>query len=107
DVVGQFHMPADADAAQEAIERQFQRRELPADIPDFLIDHTMSVIDFVVASGIVNSKSEARRLTEGGGVYIITEGSKTRVDDPSTLIDPAATPIVQVGKRRFARARQK
>src|SRR5829696_8457004 len=28
DVVGQFHTPAEADAAQEAFERQFQRREL-------------------------------------------------------------------------------
>jgi tyrosyl-tRNA synthetase len=107
EVVAQFHAPADADAAQEAFERQFQRRELPESIPDFAIEHTMSVVDFVVASGIVNSKSEARRLMEGGGVYVITEGNKTRVDDPNTSIDPAEAPIVQVGKRRFARARQK
>jgi hypothetical protein len=44
---------------------------------------------------------------EGGGVYIITEGNKARVDDLGAQIDPMAEPIVQVGKRRFARARRK
>jgi tyrosyl-tRNA synthetase len=107
EIVAQFHSPADAVAAQEAFERQFQRRELPENIPDFAIDGAMSIVDFTVASGIVSSKSEARRLMEGGGVYLITEGNKARVDDPAMLIDPAEAPIVQVGKRRFARARLK
>ena len=93
--------------AQAAFERQFQRRELPEDIPDFVIDQAMSVVDFAVAAGMASSKSEARRIMDGGGVYVITEGSKARVDDPSKLIDPADAPIVQVGKRRFARARRK
>jgi tyrosyl-tRNA synthetase len=106
-IVAQFHSPADADLAQAAFERQFQRRELPEAIPDFPIDQAMSIVEFVVASGIAGSKSEARRLMEGGGVYVITEGNKARVDDPGTLIDPAESPIVQVGKRRFARARKK
>jgi tyrosyl-tRNA synthetase len=107
EIVAQFHSPAEADAAQAAFERQFQRRELPEDIPDFAIDRAMSVVDFAVAAGMASSKSEARRIMEGGGVYVITEGSKARVDDPSRLIDPADAPIVQVGKRRFARARRK
>ncbi len=106
-IVAQFHSQADADAAQAAFERQFQRRVLPEDIPDFAIDQAMSVVDFAVAAGMASSKSEARRIMEGGGVYLITEGNKARVDDPSRLIDPAEAPIVQVGKRRFARARRK
>src|SRR6185295_6669389 len=107
DIVAQFHSPTDADAAQQAFERQFQRRELPEDIPDFAIDQAMSIVDFVVASGMASSRSEVRRLMSGGGVCIITDGNKVRVDDASTLIVPAESPIVQVGKRRFARARQK
>jgi tyrosyl-tRNA synthetase len=107
EIVTQFHSSTDADAAQAAFERQFQRRELPEDIPDFAIEQAMSVVDFAVAAGLASSKSEARRIMEGGGVYVITEGSKARVDDPSRLIDPDDAPIVQVGKRRFARARRK
>jgi tyrosyl-tRNA synthetase len=107
EIVAQFHSLADADAAQAAFERQFQRRELPEEIPDFAIDQAMSIVDFAVAAGMASSKSEARRIMEGGGVYVITEGIKARVDDPTRLIDPADTPIVQVGRRRFARARRK
>jgi len=107
EIVAQFHSPAEAEAAQAAFERQFQRRELPEQIPDFAIEQAMSIVDFVVASGIAGSKSEARRLIAGGGVYLITEGNRARVDDPGTLINPVESPIVQGGKRRFARARQK
>ncbi len=107
EIVSQFHSPADADAAQSTFERQVQRRELPEEIPDFAIEQAMNIVDFVVASGMASSKSEARRLIGGGGVYIIIEGNKTRIDDPATQIDPAESPIVQGGKRRFARARQK
>jgi tyrosyl-tRNA synthetase len=107
EVVAQFHSAADADAARQAFERQFQRRELPETIPDFAIDGAMNIVDFVVASGIASSKSEARRLMEGGGVYVISQGGKARVDDPAMQIDPAEAPIVQVGKRRFVRARRK
>jgi len=106
-IVAQFHNAAAADAAQDTFERQVQRRELPDDIPDVAIEQPMSVVDFVVAAGMTASKSEARRLVAGGGVYIITDGNKVRVDDPATLVDPATEPIVQGGKRRFARARKK
>jgi tyrosyl-tRNA synthetase len=107
EIVTQFHSLADAEAAQAAFERQFQRRELPDDIPDFMIDQAMSVVEFAVAAGMASSKSEVRRIMEGGGIYVITDGNKARVDDPSRLIDPADAPIVQVGRRRFARARLK
>src|SRR5690606_24417490 len=92
-IVAQFHNAAAADAAQDTFERQVQRRELPDDIPDVAIEQPMSVVDFVVAAGMTASKSEARRLVAGGGVYIITDGNKVRVDDPATLVDPATEPI--------------
>jgi tyrosyl-tRNA synthetase len=107
EIVAQFHTPADAAAAQAAFERQFQRGELPEDIPDFAIEAPMSIVDYITVSGMAASKSEARRLLEGGGVYVISGGDKVRVADLGQQIDPADSPIVQVGKRKFARARQK
>jgi tyrosyl-tRNA synthetase len=106
-VVAQFHSPAEASAAQEAFERQFQRGELPAEIPDFPIDRPMNIVDYITASGMASSKSEARRLLEGGGVYVISGGDRVRVADFGKQIDPSESPIVQVGKRKFARARRK
>jgi len=103
DLVGQFHTPADADAAQEAFERQFQRRELPADIPDFPIAAAMNIVDLMVAAGLANSKGEARRLIDGGGVRV--EGEK--VDGYDTSVGPERPVVVQVGRRKFARVRGK
>jgi len=101
DVVGQFHTPADADAAQAAFERQFQRRELPADIPDFPIDASMNIVDLMVAAGLASSKGEARRLIDGGGVRV--EGAKVERYDVS--VGPERPVVVQVGRRKFARVR--
>jgi tyrosyl-tRNA synthetase len=103
DVVAQFHTPADAAAAQEAFERQFQRRELPADIPEFAIDATMNIVDLMAAAGLASSKGEARRLIDGGGVRI--EGAKVESYDAS--VDPQQPVVVQVGRRKFARVRGK
>jgi tyrosyl-tRNA synthetase len=100
-VVAQFHTSADADAAQEAFERQFQRRELPADIPDFPIAAAMNIVDLMVGAGLASSKGEARRLIDGGGVRI--EGEK--VEGYDTTISPERPVVVQVGRRKFARVR--
>jgi len=101
EVVEQFHSVADAGAAQEAFERQFQRRELPADIPDFPITAAMNIVDLMVAAGLASSKGEARRLIDGGGVRI--EGDK--VEGYDILIGPERPVVVQVGRRKFARVR--
>jgi len=101
DVVGQFHAPADADAAQEAFERQFQRRELPTDIPDFPINAAMNIVDLMVAAGLASSRGEARRLIDGGGVRV--EGEKIEGYDVS--VGPERPVVVQVGRRKFARVR--
>ncbi|HEU5099645.1 MAG TPA: tyrosine--tRNA ligase [Roseiflexaceae bacterium] len=102
EVVAQFHTPADADAAQEAFERQFQRRELPADIPDFPITAAMNIVDVMVGAGLASSKGEARRLIDGGGVRI--EGEK--VEGYDTTLSPEQPVVVQVGRRKFARVRR-
>ncbi|HJZ46962.1 MAG TPA: tyrosine--tRNA ligase, partial [Roseiflexaceae bacterium] len=103
ELVAQFHTPADADAAQEAFERQFQRRELPADIPDFPIDAAMSIVDLMLAAGLASSKGEARRLIDGGGVRV--DGEKVEAYD--TTVGPERPVVVQVGRRKFARVRGK
>jgi tyrosyl-tRNA synthetase len=108
EIVSQFHSPADATAAQEAFERQFQRRELPSEIEDFGMTEPMSIIPFITASGMANSNSEARRLTLGRGVHIIfPDGSKRTVESFDEIIDPEQSPVVQVGKRKFKRAKKK
>lgn len=101
EIVGQFHSREAASAAQEAFERQYQRRELPEDIRDFAIDQAMNIVDLMVAAGLASSKSEARRLIAGGGVRVNEE----RLEGPDRMIAPEPPAVVQVGRRKFVRVR--
>ncbi len=105
-IVAQFHNPGDADAARESFERQFQRRELPEQIPDFMIDQPMNIVEFVAAAGLASSKSEARRLINGGGVYLTSSGDTVKISDINQMVDPQDAPIVHIGRRKFVRARR-
>lgn len=99
EVVAQFHAPADAKAAEEAFVRQFVNRELPADIPERRIDAPTPIVDLMVAAGLAPSKSEARRLIDGGGVRVAGE----RVEGYELTLQPGSGVVVQVGRRKFVR----
>jgi tyrosyl-tRNA synthetase len=101
ELIAQFHSPADATAAQEAFERQFQRGELPADIPEHTIGAPTTIIDLLVSTGLASSKSEARRLIDGGGVRVAGE----KVEGYDLTVNPATPVVVQVGRRKFVQVR--
>ncbi len=99
EIVAQFHDPAAAAAAEAAFIRQFVERELPEDIPNFTLEVPTGIVDVLVASGLAPSKSEARRLIDGGGVRVDGE----RVEGYTLMINPGANVVVQVGRRKFVR----
>jgi tyrosyl-tRNA synthetase len=103
-VVGDFHSPEAADAAQAEFEHVFSARNLPQDIPEIAIDASgerILLAKAVVMAGLASSNSDARRLIQQGGVKV--EGEQMR-DINATLATDAADPIlVQVGKRKYAR----
>ena len=103
ELVARFHDAAAAKAAKEAFERQFQRDELPDDIPERRIEadgRTEIPLPNVMAeAGLAKSTSEARRLIKQGAVRIDRE----RVEAESTVLKAGCAHLIQVGKRRFAR----
>ncbi|WP_425394357.1 tyrosine--tRNA ligase [Chloroflexus islandicus] len=99
EIVAQFHDPAAAAAAEAAFIRQFVERELPEDIPNFALEAPAGIVEVLVAAGLAPSKSEARRLIDGGGVRVDGE----RVDGYTLTLNPGANVVVQVGRRKFVR----
>ncbi|MEI7644827.1 MAG: tyrosine--tRNA ligase [Chloroflexales bacterium] len=99
DIVGQFHSPAAAAAAEESFVRQFVQRELPEDIPVFTIHEPTNILQILTASGLAPSNSEARRLILGGGVRAAGE----RVASFDLILSPGADVVIQVGRRKFVR----
>lgn len=96
EIVAQFHSPAAATQGRDAFERQFQRREAPTDMPEYAITAPMVIIDVLVAAGLASSKSDARRLIDGGGVKLNNE----RISSFNQVIEETA--VVQKG-RHFVR----
>jgi tyrosyl-tRNA synthetase len=91
--------------AEAHFQRVFQRGDLPEDMPVIALTGEPALIDFLAAHGLAASKGEARRLIAQAGVRL----NGQTVTDAATRLDAAAVPaeiIIQVGKRRFVRARR-
>jgi tyrosyl-tRNA synthetase len=99
EVVTLFHSADDGRAAEEAFVRQFVQRELPAEIPEHRLAAPTAIVELLVAAGMAASKSEARRLIDGGGVKIDGE----RAAGYDVTLAPGAGAVVQVGRRKFVR----
>ncbi|MGH2609449.1 MAG: tyrosine--tRNA ligase [Tepidiformaceae bacterium] len=95
-IVSEFWGDDAARAAEVNFERTVQRREVPAEMPEFAVEDGQPLLDVVVAAGAAPSKREARRLFEQHAVTL-----------DGTVVD-ATTParsgtVLQVGKRRWLR----
>lgn len=100
EIVALYHGEASAQRAKQEFIDVFSKGRMPAEIPKIEIaDRAMTLLDLVVASQLVASRSEARRLIEQGGVKV-NEMKKT--DATETIAIDNET-VLQVGPRRFAR----
>lgn len=109
DIAGFYHGAEAATAAQAEWERRFSGNQDPTDIAEFpvpaaeLKDGKMKVVDLLVLTKLAESKSEARRAIEGGGVTIGPDREK--VTDVNAVIAVTAGLIVRIGKRKVIRLR--
>jgi tyrosyl-tRNA synthetase len=101
-IVTEFHSATAANEAAAAFVKQFREGQRPAEIPDVRVAKdgakTVNVVDLLVRSALVKSKGEARRLVEQRGVKI-----DDAVADLATELPVTGRPVVQYGKRKYAR----
>jgi tyrosyl-tRNA synthetase len=98
EITTRFHSAAAADAA----EQDFINRS-KGGVPDEILDVSISgaplgIGQLIKQAGLAASSGEANRLIDGGGVRV-----DSAVISDKGLKLPAATYVVQVGKRKFAR----
>ena len=86
-------------AAQEAADALFGGGVNSANIPSMEIEMAgdMGILDFLCATKLFPSKSEARRTVEQGGIQI--DGNK--ITDPKSVVAMASEFMVQKGKKVF------
>ncbi|MHC4940481.1 MAG: tyrosine--tRNA ligase, partial [Planctomycetota bacterium] len=82
---------------REEFERVFKQKELPDEIPEFVVNESPIGIQSLVRDAFGLSGGEARRLIQQGAVSI--DGN--RIDDPKASVE--ASGVLRAGKRRYAR----
>ena len=107
-IVARYHGAEAGQQARAAFQQKFQEREFPSE-PDVrvtlaLVDlregQTISLVDLVTKTGLVPSKSEARRLIIQGGLEV----DEQKQSDANAIIPIVAgrSYRLKVGRRKFA-----
>ena len=99
------HGTAAAQNAQDAAAALFGGGANAENIPSFELEmaESVGVLDFLVSIKLFDSKSEARRMIEQGGIQI--DGKK--ITDWKSIVEPADEILVQKGKKVFLRVIKK
>ncbi len=109
-LVARYHGEEAGRRAREAFQQKFREREFPAE-PDARVVLTkadvqdaaapaIGIVELVVRTGLVPSKSEARRLVVQGGIEV---DEQKQTDPNSTLaLEPGHQYRLRVGRRKFA-----
>ena len=96
--VTMYHNKDEALKAEEEFDKVFIKKDIPDDIPEIkIIGKEIGVLELLMEVKYANSKGEAKRLVNQGGVSI--DGNK--VNDMSSSIILKDGMVLKVGKRKF------
>ena len=100
EVVVRFYDQVEAQAASDRFDQLFKEHEVPEDVPELQVNGSTSIVDVLIESKLASSKSDVRRLIDGGGVKVNGEV----VEDAEFIVEPTSEGIlIQKGKRHFVR----
>lgn len=99
ELIERFHNKEAAESALKDFETKFSKNAIPDDMPEVTLDTELPLANLLKESGLVQTTSEAHRMTKQGAVKINGE----KVSDSRQVIPAGTTSVYQVGKRKFAR----
>lgn len=106
-IVAELHGTKAAKEAEKYFEKTIQKNELPEKIKEITLPYKsgsiVRTIELMEKTGLVSSKSEAKRLLKEGAVEI----NKQKIHHAKSEIIIEDGIIIQVGKRRFVKIRTK
>jgi tyrosyl-tRNA synthetase len=89
---------AEAQKAQDYFVKTFSKKELPDEVTELSAKSGEKIIDFMVRAGLAQSKADARRKIEQGGVSI--DGKN--ISDWKMVLDRESDgKVLKVGKKDF------
>lgn len=101
DIITLYHSARDARLAEQEFDQVFRDKGIPDEMPEFRIPSDgAGIISIAVESGLLPSKTEARRKLAEGAFHL----DSARVTDANLIVKVENAPrILKVGKRRFLR----
>jgi tyrosyl-tRNA synthetase len=105
EIVTLYHGQSAAITAGEEFEKVFKDKLFPEEIKELILkkkdlkEGNIWLVKLIVLSGVVDSKSEARRLVEQGGVKINGE----KISDPNFDFTVKEGTILKIGKLNFVK----
>lgn len=103
EIVARFHSRREAEEALSDFEARFRHGALPDEIPETIIqasDAVIPLVQLLKLTGLTASTSEALRMIDQGAVKLNGE----KVTDKSAQIARGESVVMQVGKRKYAKA---
>ena len=105
-IITDFHSASAADVAEEEFVRRFQNKETPEKVEERALPSNdpqgWDLSRLLVTVGLAESKADARRLIQQGGVYV--NGERQMNVNAVSIYQPGITTVLlKVGKRRYMR----
>lgn len=97
EIVKLYHSDKAGWAAREHFNKVHKKHDIPDDIPTLKVKAGMTIVDVLVASKLVASKTDARRQIEQGGVKV--DGKV--IKDINAEVSQGS--VIQKGKRHFVK----
>ena len=99
EIVSIYHGDDGAQKAEAAFVRVFQEQGQPEEMEEYQLQSGQTVLDVLEGAGLVESRSQARRLIQQNAVRLNEE----KLSDPHAEFPGPG--VLQVGKRRFIRVK--
>lgn len=96
EIVKKFYGEKKAKAAEEEFEKTFKKGGLPEHLPEIVVGKEGGLVEKLVDMKIIKSKTDWRRLIDGGAVR---QADGTKVTDHEFI--PPKNTVLKIGKHRF------
>lgn len=98
-IVAMYHGQEEAGEAENSWKKTFELGMIPDNVKQVRVHFKKPLVDILIEEGLVESKSEFKRLIEAGSIKIKVRQEERRVIDPNSLIEESGD--IRVGKKRF------
>lgn len=96
EIVKLYHTEKEAFEAEESWNNIFSKKEIPENVPQYKVENGALLVDVLLGQKLISSKSEFRRLVDGGAITNLN--TKEKIEEPLFL---AKEGVYKIGKKNF------